>query len=133
MLNESIFNLYLKFLYLIVGVVFLFSINNLTYAKNDIQQGDILAFDSSRACDVLVVKLEKMEEDIDNKQRIIKELHKILISAAKRPLNYGNIRSEYIKTFKKLEDTQKKYDKLVLVQEKNCLPKQDEKVKIREE
>ena len=84
-----------------------------------------MAFDSSRACDVLVVKLEKMEEDIDNKQRIIKELHKILISAAKRPLNYGNIRSDYIKTFKQLESTQKEYNRLVLAQEKNCMSDQD--------
>ena len=99
--------------------------SHLDYAESDIQQGDILAFDPTRACDVLAVKLEKMEEEIDQKQRTINELNKILISAAKRPPNYGNIRSDYIKTFKQLESTQKEYNRLVLAQEKNCMSDQD--------
>lgn len=103
----------------------LFFITNLTYAKLDIQQDDILAFDPTRACDVLAVKLEKMEKDIDQKQRIINELHKVLISAAKRPPNYENIRSEYIRTFDQLKFMQKEYDRLVLAQEKHCMSDQD--------
>ena len=100
-------------------------ISNFIYAESNIQQGDTLAFDPTRACDVLAVKLEKMEEEIDQKQRTINELNKILISAAKRPPDYGNIRSDYIKIFKQLESTQKEYDRLVLAQEKNCMSDQD--------
>lgn len=111
--------------YILVIIVILFSLNNFSFAGLNIQQGDILAFDLIRACDVLAVKLEKMEKDIDSKQRAIKELYKILISAAKRPPDYGNIRSDYIKTFKQLESTQNEYDRLVLAQEKNCMSDQD--------
>ena len=103
----------------------LFVMSHLVYADSDIKQGDILAFDPTRACDVLAVELGEMKEDIDSKQRAIKELHKILISAAKRPPDYGNIRSDYIKIFKQLESTQKEYDRLVLAQEKNCMSDQD--------
>ncbi len=103
----------------------LFVMSHLAYAKSDIQQGDILAFDPNRACDVLAVKLEEMEEEIGKKQRTIKELNKILISAAKRPPNYGNIRSEYIRTFDQLKFMQNEYDRLVLAQEKNCMSDQD--------
>ena len=106
-------------------IVLLFVMSHLAYAESDIQQGDIFAFDPSVACDVLTVKLEKMETEIDRKQRTIKEIHKILISAAKRPPDYGNIRLDYIKIFKQLESTQKEYDRLVLAQEKNCMSDQD--------
>lgn len=103
-------------------------ISDFTYAESDIQQGDILAFDSTRACDILAVKLEKMEEEIDQKQRTINELNKILISAAKRPPNYGNIRSEYIRTFDQLKSIKQDYGRLVLAQEKHCMSDQDKKV-----
>ena len=96
-------------------------ISNFIYANSNLQKSDIFAFDPSVACDVLTVKLEKMETEIDRKQRTIKEIHKILISAAKRPPDYGNIRLDYIKIFKQLESTQKEYNRLVLVQEKNCM------------
>lgn len=99
--------------------------SHLAYAESDIQQGDIFAFDPSVACDVLTVKLEKMETEIDSKQRAIKELHKILISATKRPPNYGNIRSEYIRTFDQLESLKQDYGRLVLAQEKHCVSDQD--------
>lgn len=95
--------------------------SNLAYAESDIQEGDILAFDPTRACDVLAVKLEKMEEEIDQKQRTINELHKILMSAAKRPPNYGKIRSEYIRTFDQLKSIKQDYERLVLAQEKHCM------------
>lgn len=106
-------------------IVLLFVMSHLAYAESDIQQGDIFAFDPSVACDVLTVKLEKMETEIDSKQRAIKELHKILISATKRPPNYGNIRSEYIRTFDQLESMQKEYDRLVLQQEDHCISNPD--------
>lgn len=106
-------------------IVLLFVMSHLAYAESDIQQGDIFAFDPSVACDVLTVKLEKMETEIDSKQRAIKELHKILISATKRPPNYGNIRSEYIRTFDQLESLKQDYGRLVLAQEKHCVSDQD--------
>ncbi|MCM1958297.1 hypothetical protein NCZ17_02795 [Acinetobacter modestus] len=101
--------------------------SNLAYAESDIQEGDILAFDPTRACDVLAVKLEKMEEEIDQKQRTINELHEILMSAAKRPPNYGKIRSEYIRTFDQLKSMKKDYDELILERENHCMPNSNEK------
>ena len=111
--------------YKIFIITTVFFISNVAYTESDIQQGDILAFDPTRACDVLAVKLEKMEEEIDQKQRTINELNKILISAAKRPPDYGNIRSDYIIAFNQLESMQNEYDRLVLAQEKNCMSDQD--------
>lgn len=99
--------------------------SNFTYAELHIQQNNILAFDPTRACDVLAVKLDKMEKEIDQKQRTINELNKILISAAKRPPNYGNIRSEYIRTFDQLKSIKQDYERLVLAQEKHCMSDQD--------
>lgn len=103
----------------------LFVMSHLVYADSDIKQGDILAFDPTRACDVLAIELGEMKEDIDSKQRAIKELHKILMSAAKRPPNYGNIRSEYIRNFDQLESLKQDYGRLVLAQEKHCVSDQD--------
>lgn len=111
--------------YKIFIITTVFFISNVAYTESDIQQGDILAFDPTRACDVLAVKLEKMEEEIDQKQRTINELNKILISAAKRPPNYGNIRSEYIRTFDQLKSLKQDYGRLVLAQEKHCMSDQD--------
>lgn len=106
-------------------LIFLFFVTHLACAESNIKQDDIWAFDPTRACDVLAVKLEKMEEEIDQKQRIINELNKILISAAKRPPNYGNIRSEYIRTFDQLKSMKQDYGRLVLAQEKHCMSDQD--------
>ena len=117
----NIYDMLRKFFLIVIWTL----ISNFIYAESNIQQGDILAFDLIRACDVLAVKLEKMEEEIDQKQRTIKELNKILISAAKRPPNYGNIRSEYIRTFDQLKSMQNEYDRLVLAQEKHCVSDQD--------
>ena len=117
----NIYDMLRKFFLIVIWTL----ISNFIYAESNIQQGDILAFDLIRACDVLAVKLEKMEEEIDQKQRTIKELNKILISAAKRPPNYGNIRSEYIRTFDQLKSMQNEYDRLVLAQEKHCMSDQD--------
>ncbi len=111
--------------YILVIIVILFSLNNFSFAGSNIQQGDILAFDPTRACDVLAVKLEKMDEEIGQKQKTINELHKILMSAAKRPPNYGNIRSEYIRTFDQLKSMKQEYGRLVLAQEKHCMSDQD--------
>ena len=106
-------------------IALLFVMNHLSYAKSYIKQDDIFAFDPARACDVFAIKLEKMEEEIDQKQRTINELNKILISAAKRPPNYENIRSEYIRTFDQLKSIKQDYGRLVLAQEKHCMSDQD--------
>ena len=116
-------NIFINFLL----TVLLFVMSHLAYAESDIRQGDILAFDPSVACRVLANKLEKMEEEIGKKQRIIEELHKILISAAKRPPNYGNIRSEYIRTFDQFKSMEKDYAQLALEREKYCMSNPDEK------
>ena len=115
-----------KYRYNIVVITTVFFISNVAYTESNIQQGDILAFDPSIACDVLAIKLEKIEEEIDKKQRTIKELHKILISAAKRPPNYGNIRSDYIRTFDQLKSMKQDYDRLVVQRENHCMPNSDE-------
>ncbi|HAV3580445.1 hypothetical protein V6347_18800 [Acinetobacter baumannii] len=116
-----------KYLYNIIIITTVLFISNSAYTVSDIQQGqsDILAFDPSRACDVLVVKLEKMEEEIDQKQGTINELNKILISAAKHSPNYGNIRSEYIRASDQLKFIQNEYGRLVLAKEKNCMSEKD--------
>ena len=92
-------------------------ISNLIYAEPNIPKNDIFSFDPSRACDVVSLKLEKMETALDEKKMTIAELLKSLRSAATPAAKYGNI----------LKSMKKNYDQLILERENHCVPNSDEK------
>jgi hypothetical protein len=112
-------------LFNIVLIAFIFVTSHLVYAQSDIQQGDILAFDPSRACEVLAIKLEKMKEQFDHKKITITELEEALRSAATPSTKYANILLDYHRTLDQFKSMKEDYDRLVLAQEKHCMPDQD--------
>ncbi len=114
--------------YKIFIITTVFFISNVAYTESDIRQGDILAFDPTRACDVLAVKLEKMKVELNTKKMTITDLEKSLRSAATPSAKYGNILLEYHRTLDQFNSMKKDYERLVLAQEKNCMSDQDKKV-----
>lgn len=116
-----------EYRYNIVVITTVFFISSVAYTESDIQQSDILAFDPSRACDVLAMKLEKMQVALDKKKLRMTKLYKGLMSAATTSADYGDIRSDYIKTSDKFKSMKKDYNQLVLERENNCMPDQDNK------
>ena len=120
----NIYDMLRKFFLIVIWTL----ISNFTYAELHIQQGDILAFDPTRACDVLAIKLEKMKVELKTKKMTITDLEKSLRSAATPSAKYGNILLEYHRTLDQFNSMKKDYERLVLAQEKNCMSDQDKKV-----
>lgn len=108
-------------------IILLVFVGDLAYAKSAIQQGDIFAFDPSQACDVVSLKLEKMETALDEKKMTIAELLKSLRSAATPAAKYGNILLDYHRTLDQFKSMKKDYDQLILERENNCMPNSNEK------
>ncbi len=102
-------------------------ISNLIYAEPNIPKNDIFSFDPSRACDVVSLKLEKMETALDEKKMTIAELLKSLRSAATPAAKYGNILLDYHRTLNQFKKKKKNYDQLILERENHCVPKSKEK------
>lgn len=102
-------------------------ISNFSYAEPYIKQGNILAFDPSQACDVVILKLEKMEVALDEKKMTITELLKSLRSAATPAAKYGNILLDYHRTLDQFKSMKKDYDQLILERENHCMPNSNEK------
>lgn len=113
---------YLYKIFIITTVSF---ISSVAYTKSDIQQGDILAFDPSIACDVLAVKLEKMKKALDEK-KIATEFWVVLLrSAAPSAYKYGDLNLNYQHALDQYESMKKEYDRLVSQREDYCIPKPD--------
>lgn len=106
-------------------IIILTLISNFIYAKSNIQQEDILAFDPNVACCILVTKLKKMEQMLAEKKDIIKDSEKSLTSAATPSIKYGNILLEYHRTLDQFNSMKKDYDRLVVAQEKYCISDHD--------
>ena len=106
-------------------LIIFFLVTQFTYANSNLQQSDILAFDPSVACDILAVNLEKMKAALDEKKIILTTFEESLRSAATPSIKYGNILLEYHRTLGQFNSMKKDYDRLVLVQEKHCMPDQD--------
>lgn len=114
----------IKFYDTVIIIAFFF-INNSAYAASNVKSSDIFAFDPSRACDVVSLKLEKMEADLDEKKMTIAELLKSLRSAVTPAAKYGNISLNYHKTLDQFKSMQKDYDQLVLESKSHCMPNQE--------
>ncbi|MDQ1210155.1 hypothetical protein QE380_003078 [Acinetobacter baylyi] len=97
------------------------------YAESNIQKSEIFVFDLSRACDVVALKLKKMEAVLDEKKMTIAELLKSLRSAATPDAKYGNILLDYHRTLDQFKSMKKDYDQLILERENHCMPNLDEK------
>ncbi|MCH2071197.1 hypothetical protein [Acinetobacter pittii] len=108
-------------------IIILTLISNFIYADSNIQRSDIFAFDPSQACDVVTLKLEKMEAALDEKKMTITELLKSLRSAATPTAKYGNILLDYHRTLDQFKSMKKDYDQLILERENHCMPNSNEK------
>ena len=113
--------------YKIFIITTVFFISNVAYTESDIQQGDILAFDPTRACDVLAVKLEKMKVELNTKKMTITDLEKSLRSAATPAAQYGNISLDYHKELDRFKSMKNDYDQLIVERENHCMPNSVEK------
>lgn len=116
-----------KFFYNIAVITILFFINNLVYAESNIQKSDIFSFDPSRACDILALKLKKMEQALAEKKIILKKYEESLRSAATPSAQYGNILLDYHRTLDQFNSMKKDYDQLILERENHCMSNSDEK------
>lgn len=104
-------------------------ISNFIYADSNIQRSYIFLFDPSQACDVVSLKLEKMEAALNEKKMTIAELLKSLRSAATPAAKYGNILLDYHRTLDQFKSMKKDYDQLILERENHCMSNSDEKSK----
>ena len=102
-------------------------ISNFIYADSNIQRSYIFLFDPSQACDVVSLKLEKMEAALNEKKMTIAELLKSLRSAATLSAQYGNISLHYHRELNQFRSMKNNYDQLILERENHCVPNSDEK------
>lgn len=100
-------------------------ISSFIYAEPNIQQSDIFAFDPTRGCDVLAVKLKKMKDQIDQKKITITAFEKSLKSAATSSTQYENTRLDYVRTIEQFHTMKMDYERLVLAQKNHCMSGQD--------
>ena len=99
-------------------------------AAANIPKNDIFAFDPSRECDVVSLKLEKMEAELDEKKMTIKVLLISLRSAATLSAQYGNISLHYHRELNQFRSMKNNYDQLILERENHCMSDQDKQYKL---